>query len=98
VSLLASLFVGKPLNILAVAVLFGGAHFVLRTTASGRFGRTRSLLVAAGMWALYAAWEWLVQVRTPQANIRVDLLLIWPVLLVASLVGVVKAVRPSRAS
>jgi hypothetical protein len=44
-------------------------------------------------WALYAAWEWLVKVRTPEANIRVDLLLIWPVLLIASLVALVKALR-----
>lgn len=27
-----------------------------------------------------AAWEWLVQLRTKEANLRVDQLLIWPVL------------------
>ncbi len=32
------------------------------------------------LWLAYAAWEWLVLVRTPDANIRVDLLLIWPVI------------------
>lgn len=32
----------------------------------------------------YAAWEWLVQIQTPEANIRADLLLIWPVLAVTS--------------
>jgi len=32
----------------------------------------------------YAAWEWLVQIQTPEANIRADLLLIWLVLAVVS--------------
>jgi hypothetical protein len=32
-------------------------------------------------WGVYAAWEWLVLVKTAEANIRVDILLIWPVLL-----------------
>ncbi len=32
----------------------------------------------------YAAWEWLVQIQTLEANIRADLLLICPVLAVTS--------------
>jgi len=32
----------------------------------------------------YAAWEWLVQIQTSEANIRADLLLIWPVLVAVS--------------
>ena len=49
--------------------------------------------MAAGAWALYAAWEWLVQVRTPEANIRVDLLVIWPALALLSAWGLFRALR-----
>jgi hypothetical protein len=90
---LASFFVGKPLNILLVAALFLAGHLVLRLTALGAGRHPRPLLWAAAAWAVYAAWEWLVKVRTPEANIRVDLLILWPVLLIVSIVAVVKAVR-----
>ena len=79
--LLASMVVHKPLNILLVAVLFGIGLQIRRGSAGG--SPTSMLIVAAG-WALYAAWEWLVMTRTPEANIRVDLLVIWPVLLALS--------------
>jgi ABC-type proline/glycine betaine transport system permease subunit len=82
--LLASLFVGKPLNILALAVLFLAGYLALRFTALGIARRPDSLLIAATAWGLYAAWEWLVQIKTPEANIRVDLLVIWPVLAIFS--------------
>jgi hypothetical protein len=95
-TLLASLLVGKPLNVLAVALLFFIGHLLLRLTALGQGRRARPLLVAAGIWALYAAWEWLVQVRTPEANIRVDLMLIWPVVAIASIAAVVQALRRPR--
>jgi hypothetical protein len=90
---LASLFVGKPLSILLVAVLFLAGHLLLQYTALGAGRHPRPLLWAAAAWAVYAAWEWLVKARTPEANIRVDLLVLWPVLLVASIVAVVKALR-----
>ncbi len=90
---LSSLFVGKPLHILAAAVLFLVGHLVLSMTAVASGRRSRGLLVAAGAWALYAAWEWLVRVRTPVANIRVDLLVIWPVVAVVSAWGLFRAFR-----
>jgi hypothetical protein len=76
-----------------VALVFLAGHLLLRLTALGAGRHPRPLLFVAVAWALYAAWEWLVKVRTPEANIRVDLLLIWPVLLIASLVALVKALR-----
>jgi hypothetical protein len=90
---LASLFVGKPLNILVVTVSFVAAHLALRHWSAGSGRSPRALLVAAGAWALYAAWEWLVQVRTPEADIRVDLLVIWPVLAVVSAWSILRAGR-----
>jgi hypothetical protein len=93
VEFLASLFVGKPLNILAVGLVFLAGNLLLQHTALGAGRHPRPLLWAAAAWAVYAAWEWLVTVRTPEANIRVDLLLIWPVMLVVLIVALVKAVR-----
>jgi hypothetical protein len=48
--------------------------------------------VACG-WALYAAWEWVVLTRTPEADIRVDLLLIWPLLALCSIWFTIRALR-----
>ena len=51
------------------------------------------LLTAAMTWGLYAAWEWLVQIKTPEANIRVDLLVMWPVLAILSVWMLFRAFR-----
>ena len=91
--LLTSLFVGKPLTILAVGVLFLAGYLVLRFTALGIARHPRSLLIAFIAWGLYAAWEWLVQVKTPEANIRVDLLMMWPVLAILSAWAIFRAFR-----
>lgn len=90
---LASLFVQKPLNILVVAAVFALTYLVLRFTGLGEDKRPAALLVPAIGWLLYAAWEWLVVWKTPEANIRVDLLLIWPVLLVISVWFGIRAFR-----
>ena len=82
--LFASLLIGKPLNILAVGALFLAGHLALRFAGSGIARSTRQTLIASAAWVLYAAWEWLVQIKTPEANIRVDLLVIWPVLAILS--------------
>lgn len=81
---LASLFVGKPLNILAVAALFFAGCLALRFTALGVGRHLRSLVAAAVACVVYAAWEWLILFLTPEANIRVDLFVIWPVLAILS--------------
>ena len=90
---LAWLFLGKPLHIAALAVAFFIGFLALRATAFGGSRNPRALLVAAAAWLLYAAWERLVQVRTPEANIRVDLLVIWPVLTIVSVWALVRALR-----
>jgi len=82
--LLASLFVGKPLNILAVAGIFLAGSLPAVSAAIGGSQNRRPILVAAAAWGLYAAWEWLSLVRTPEANIRADLLVIWPILAILS--------------
>ena len=91
--LLVSLFVGKPMNILALAVLFLAAYLTLRFTVFGTNRHPRALLIAASAWAIYASWEWLVQIKTPEANIRVDLLVMWPVLAILSAWALFRAFR-----
>ena len=91
--LFASIFVGRPLNILALAVIFLVGHLVLRFTSLGSRRHPRSLLVASAAWGLYAVWEWLVVIFTPEANIRVDLILIWPVLLIVTIWFAIRAFR-----
>jgi len=90
---LGSLFVAKPLNILVVTVLFVAAYLVMRVTELGAKRNPRSLLIASCAWGLYAAWELLVLIKTPDANIRVDLLVIWPVLVILSFWALVRVFR-----
>lgn len=90
---LASLVVHKPLNIALVAVLFGIGFLVRRFAIGGEAPHAGWLLIAAAGWVLYAVWEWLVMTKSPEANIRVDLLLIWPVLLLLSIWAVFKALK-----
>ena len=90
---LSSLFVGKPINILAVAGVILAGYFLLRLTDAGSCRHPRALLVGAAAWVFYAAWEWLVQFKTPEANIRVDLIVIWPVLAILSAWALFRAFR-----
>lgn len=76
----ASLFVEKPQNILIVASIFLLAYLLLRFIAKNSSLYARPLLILFVIWGIYALWEWIVQMQTPEANIRVDLLIIWPIL------------------
>ena len=91
--MLSSLLVGKPLNIVAVAFVFLVAFFLQRLSGMGSDRHPRALLVVAAAWVFYAAWEWLVVTHTPEANIRVDLLLIWPIVLMHSIWFAIRAFR-----
>lgn len=48
------------------------------------------MLITALAWLGYAVWEWIVLIQTPEANIRVDLLLIWPLLAILTLWALIK--------
>jgi hypothetical protein len=84
----------KPLHILFVAVLFLACFLLLRFTEVGRGRRAAALLVPAACWAAYAAWELAVAAKTPVANVPVDLLILWPLLLVVSLWFAFQGLRP----
>jgi hypothetical protein len=50
------------------------------------FARIWPLLIPAIAWMLFAIWEWFCTVK--EYDIRVDLLLIYPVLIVVSIFGI----------
>jgi uncharacterized membrane protein YjjP (DUF1212 family) len=90
---LASLFVGKPLNIAVVAIVLLAAYLARRFIMTSGRARSGWLLTAAVAWAIYAGWERLVLVQSPDANIRVDLLLIYPALFILSAWALYRALR-----
>jgi hypothetical protein len=82
-----SLFIAQPL----LAALLGAAFLGL-----GWWSGSRAAGLAGALWLVYWGYETGMQQRwlcSGECNIRVDLLLIYPVLLVASLVGLVGAGR-----
>jgi hypothetical protein len=65
----------------------------------GRSRGRRTAIVAGVTWLLYAAYETAMRLRwlcSGECNIRVDLLLIYPLLLAATVVGMVSLLRARR--
>lgn len=91
------LFIGKPLRIAAVAAVLLLLHAALRRWGAATGPASRWPLAAAVAWLAYAAWEWMVLVRTPEANIRVDLLVIYPALAAITLWALLRAIRQASA-
>lgn len=88
---LLSLLVAHPALALLPALVFGALAY--------RRHR-RVVWIAAAAWLLYAAYETAMARRilcSGECNIRIDLLLLHPALLVLSLVAVVAAARRGRA-
>jgi len=88
-------FILHPERIAVVAVLFLAGYALLRST--GRF-RAWPLLVASGAWALWAPYE--AFATAMGYNIRVELLVLCPVLAVvtiwALIVGCLAPVRSTQ--
>ena len=84
---MVSFFIEWPLVAAGPGLLFLGLY---------RRSPDRWILVAGVAWLLYALyelgmrWRWLC---SGECNIRVDLLLIYPLLVVASVLGLVAAAR-----
>lgn len=85
-------FVHHPLRILALAALYLAIWGLLRQARSPA-RRADALLVPAVFCVVFAGWEWWVTTATPEANIRVDLLLAWPILLVLTAWSLYRAFR-----
>lgn len=85
-----TLFIAYPLAALGVFAAFAALA-----------ARRRTLLpaITALLWAGYAWYEYLMHTRvlcSGECNIRVDLLLIYPILLVLSIWSLVSALRGKR--
>ena len=76
------------LGIPLFAVVFG-----LMIVACFRLTRTRLPLVTGVLWIIYGIYEYLMQIRvlcSGECNIRVDLLLIYPILLVYTIASAIR--------
>lgn len=87
------LFVGQPMMLLAIAALFFIGYFFTRNNPNLR---AKALLAPAALWLLWAMWEWGILRFSPEANIRVDLLLIFPLALIVSAAGIVMLFRKGK--
>jgi hypothetical protein len=87
-----AIFIQYPWLAAVVGILLLGLG-----SARGR----RAPLIAGALWVLYAAYEFGMTLRwlcTGECNIRVDLILIYPLLLIATVGGLVGLLRPSARS
>ena len=80
----ATLLIEHPWLSLAPA----GALFFL-----WRWSRAHTALIATLLWTGYVAWEYAIGHAGPDADIRIDLLLIYPVLAVATIAAVILGLK-----
>lgn len=94
---MATFFVAHPERMLFIGLVLVGIELAL---ARGWRPSTRlsnhGLSGAALIWGICSVWEWAVVTSSPEANIRVDLLLIYPVLGLATLAGFIIEFRAPR--
>jgi formate hydrogenlyase subunit 3/multisubunit Na+/H+ antiporter MnhD subunit len=87
---LLSIFILYPWLAAVIGVLFVGL---------GQQRRRPTAIVVGVIWLLYAAYETAMRLRwlcSGECNIRVDLLLIYPLLLATTVVAIVSLLRPRR--
>lgn len=48
----------------------------------------RAIVLVAAIWLAYPLWEFAFQIFAPEVNIRVDLLLFYPILLITGVLGI----------
>ena len=90
---LYSFFIGQPL----IQLVIGGLFFVGYFLASRNPNLpAKTLLTPALLWLAWGVWEWVIMQMSPGANIRVDLLIILPVVLIVSIVTVVVLFRTPK--
>jgi hypothetical protein len=89
-------FVERPYLAIFPVLIFGFCYFGLRSGAA-KVAR-RIALTAAILWLLYAIYEWRMFLwsQTVSAPIRIDLLLIAPVLYLITAVGLVASILGFR--
>jgi hypothetical protein len=85
-------FIERPYLAILPVLIFGFCYFGLRSR-SATVAR-RIALTAAILWLLYAIYEWRMFLwsKTVSAPIRIDLLLIAPVLYLTTVAGLVASI------
>jgi hypothetical protein len=68
--------VQQPLHIALVAAAHLALWILCRSTVLRTVPKSNVLWLPAILWLAYALWEWLVLVKTPEANIRVPRLVV----------------------
>lgn len=89
-SRLLGVFIAWPALALVPAVIFGALY---------AYGRRKLVLITAVAWLAYFPYELSMKLRvlcSGECNIRVDLLVLYPVLAVLSVASVVVAMRAQR--
>ena len=88
------LLVQNPLAIAVIAGIFFVAYLVVHRALG--HAQAGWLLLPGTAWALWALWELNIVLYSPEADIRVDLLLIAPLLLVLSVISIVLLAKGTR--
>ena len=82
------------------AAVFAGAVFdSFATFALSSSIWSKLLITTSTVWFLYGVYEYLMRFRvlcSGECNIRIDLLLIYPILLILSVIAVATLVKRSR--
>jgi hypothetical protein len=91
--MLSRWLVQQPAHILLIAMVNLAVWVACRATVLRTVPKSNVLWVPAVMWLAYAGWEWLVLAKSPNANIRVDLLLIWPAVGLVTLWAIVRVAK-----
>jgi hypothetical protein len=85
--------VQQPGHILLIAAGYVALWALLRSTILRAAPRANVFLVPAILCLAYTVWEWLLLRQSPEADIRFDLLVIWPVIAGATVWALVRAAR-----
>ena len=88
-------FIGHPLRVVVVAAFFLIVGLLSGKRADGVWGRAAlPCYIVTLIWMAYAVWEYLVS--RDGADIRVDLLIIYPILIVVSVLAPIISFRRAR--
>jgi hypothetical protein len=82
-----SVFVWNPWLAVVVGMLIGAITYLTTKEFTKKTIMMRSLYLPAVLWLIYAAWEFYA--RMQGANIRIDLLVIYPLLVTVTTIGFV---------
>jgi len=82
-----SVFVWKPWLAVIVGVLIGAIAYLTTKRFTKKTKMLKSLYLPAVLWLIYAAWEFYAKMQG--ANIRIDLLVIYPLLVTVTTIGFV---------